>query len=302
MTLIARLVPIKRVDRFLRVARSLAAERQGVHFLVVGDGELRGALQASPEATELDGRLTWAGFRRDIPDVCFASDAVVLTSDNEGTPVSLIEAQAAGTPVVATRVGGVASVVRDGIGGFIVEPDDERGMADAMSRVLDDATVDGASPAAARRWRGRSRSMRWSSASTGSTGDCSDRRARARRRGKARRTAGSRSPATTGVPERSRRSGSLSSDRRASRQARRLRPDRLGSRSRVSTMPVRESSSNGLTSPTSVATIGNPAARHSPIFVGEVAIFEGTGRINAIAASAAPSSSPRRGCSTAVTV
>jgi glycosyltransferase involved in cell wall biosynthesis len=143
VTLIARLVPIKRVDRFLRVAQSLAAHRHGVHFLVVGDGELRRALQESPEAICLDGRLTWAGFRRDMPDVCFASDAVVLTSDNEGTPVSLIEAQAAGTPVVAIRVGGVASVVREGVGGFVVEQGDERGMADAVARVLDDTTITG---------------------------------------------------------------------------------------------------------------------------------------------------------------
>lgn len=141
VTLIARLVPIKRVDRFLRVARSLTERRRDVHFLVVGDGELRESLQASPDATALNARLTWAGFRRDIPDVCFASDAVVLTSDNEGTPVSLIEAQAAGVPVVAGRVGGVASVVRHGISGFVVEPSDEHGMANAVSRVLDDATV-----------------------------------------------------------------------------------------------------------------------------------------------------------------
>jgi glycosyltransferase involved in cell wall biosynthesis len=141
VTLIARLVPIKRVDRFLRVALALAGQRRRVHFLVVGDGELRDRLQASPEANRLDGRLTWAGFRRDIPDVCFASDAVVLTSDNEGTPVSLIEAQAAGTPVVGTRVGGVASVVRDGGAGRIVDRYDESGMADAIARVLDDATA-----------------------------------------------------------------------------------------------------------------------------------------------------------------
>jgi glycosyltransferase involved in cell wall biosynthesis len=141
VTLIGRLVPIKRVDRFLRVARSLAAQRPGLHFLVVGDGELREQLQASPEALELDGRLTWAGFRRDIPDVCFASDAVVLTSDNEGTPVSLIEARAAGTPVVATRVGGVASVVRHRAGGLVVDPNDERAMAAAVARMLDDPTA-----------------------------------------------------------------------------------------------------------------------------------------------------------------
>jgi glycosyltransferase involved in cell wall biosynthesis len=141
VTLIARVAPIKRVDRFLRVAVDLASRRPNVHFLVVGDGELREQLQLSPEASELDGRLTWAGFRRDIPDVCFASDAVVLTSDNEGTPVSLIEARAAGTPVVATRVGGVASVVKDGGGGFVVEPGDERALAVAVSKALDDQTV-----------------------------------------------------------------------------------------------------------------------------------------------------------------
>src|SRR5262249_10494587 len=98
-------------------------------------------LRASREATGLDGRVTWAGFRRDIPDVCFASDAVVLTSDNEGTPVSLIEAQAAGTPVVSTRVGGVASVVQAGGAAFVVDPGDEQTMAVTVSRALDDAGV-----------------------------------------------------------------------------------------------------------------------------------------------------------------
>jgi glycosyltransferase involved in cell wall biosynthesis len=141
VTLIARLVPIKRVDRFLRVAVDLVDQRRRLHFLVVGDGVLREQLQASPEAVELDGRLTWAGFRRDIPDVCFASDAVVLTSDNEGTPVSLIEAQAAGTPVVSTRVGGVTSVVHDGAAGFVVDPNDERGLAIAIRTVLDDTAI-----------------------------------------------------------------------------------------------------------------------------------------------------------------
>lgn len=147
VTLIARLVPIKRVDRFLRIAMEVAGRSEDVHFLVVGDGELREQLQASPEACALDGRLTWTGFRRDIPDVCFASDVVVLTSDNEGTPVSLIEAQAAGTPVVATRVGGVASVVQEGVGGWVVESNDERAMANALARVLADPSMIGRTPA-----------------------------------------------------------------------------------------------------------------------------------------------------------
>jgi glycosyltransferase involved in cell wall biosynthesis len=80
--------------------------------------------------------VVWAGFRRDVPDVCFASDVVVLTSDNEGTPVSLIEAQAAATPVVSTSVGGVRSVVLDGETGLLA--DDPPALAAAVGSLLDD--------------------------------------------------------------------------------------------------------------------------------------------------------------------
>ena len=118
VTLIARLVPIKRVDRFLEMAIALST-RPNVRFVIVGDGELRDELKDSPAARSLGERLHWAGFRRDIPDVCVASDVVVLTSDNEGTPVSLIEAQASAVPVVSTEVGGVAFVVRDGETGLL---------------------------------------------------------------------------------------------------------------------------------------------------------------------------------------
>jgi glycosyltransferase involved in cell wall biosynthesis len=76
--------------------------------------------------------------RRDVPDVYFASDVVVLTSDNEGTPVSLIEAEAAGVPVVGTRVGGVASVVLDGETGRLAAREDEAGFARCVREVLDD--------------------------------------------------------------------------------------------------------------------------------------------------------------------
>jgi len=137
ITLIARLVPVKRVDRFLRIAKMLV-HRSNARFLIVGDGELRDELQALPEAEELRDRLFWTGMRHDIPNLCFASDVVVLTSDNEGTPVSLIEAHAAALPVVATRVGGVASVVLDGQGGTLVNVSDERAFAAAIGDLLDD--------------------------------------------------------------------------------------------------------------------------------------------------------------------
>lgn len=133
VTIIARLVAIKRVDRFLAMAEHLA--ELDVYFVVAGDGELREELASSSAARTLGERLVWAGFQRDIAAICFASDVVVLTSDSEGTPVSLIEAQACAVPVVATNVGGVATVVLDGESGRIV-PRDAQALADAVGELL----------------------------------------------------------------------------------------------------------------------------------------------------------------------
>jgi glycosyltransferase involved in cell wall biosynthesis len=137
VTLVARLVPIKRVDRFLRVAARLA-DMPGVAFLIVGDGELREEVRALPAARALGERLVWAGFRRDLPAVLAATDVAVLTSDNEGTPVSLIEAQAASVPVVSTAVGGTASVIEHGRTGLLAPPEDEEGIARAVRGILVD--------------------------------------------------------------------------------------------------------------------------------------------------------------------
>jgi glycosyltransferase involved in cell wall biosynthesis len=136
VTVIARVVKVKRIDRFLEMATRLA-DRPKAWFLVAGDGDRRAELEATPEANRLGDRLVWAGFERDIPAICAASDVVVLTSDNEGTPVCLIEAQAAGVPVVTTRVGGVETVVRDGETGVIVDRSADD-LAGAVRAYLDD--------------------------------------------------------------------------------------------------------------------------------------------------------------------
>jgi glycosyltransferase involved in cell wall biosynthesis len=140
VTLVARLEPIKRVDRFVRVANLVGAPAD-THFLVIGDGALREELQGSLDARLLGDRLVWAGLRSDMPDVYFASDVVAVTSDNEGTNVSAIEAQAASLPVVSTRVGGMSSTVRDGETGLLVCPHDEPGFAAALKRVLLDSAL-----------------------------------------------------------------------------------------------------------------------------------------------------------------
>ena len=146
----ARLVAVKRVDRFLQVAQ-LLADRPRARFVVVGDGDLRDRLAASDQARSLGERLIWAGFRRDMADVFFASDVVMLTSDHEGTPVSLIEAQAAAVPVVGTDVGGTRSAVRDGETGVLAAAHDVRGLAEAVAAILDDRELAARMAAAGRR-------------------------------------------------------------------------------------------------------------------------------------------------------
>jgi glycosyltransferase involved in cell wall biosynthesis len=136
VTLVGRLEPIKRVDRFLRVANRIEEPR--AWFLVVGDGTLREQLQESVEARSLGERLVWAGLREDMPDVYFATDVLTVTSDNEGTAVTAIEAQAAGVPVVTTRVGGMSSVVLDGETGYVTAREDEAAFANALAHLLVD--------------------------------------------------------------------------------------------------------------------------------------------------------------------
>ena len=80
-------------------------------------------MRGSDAARALGDRVLFTGYRADVAAVYHASDIVVLTSDNEGTPVSLIEAAACGLPVVGTDVGGVRSVVQDGVTGYVVPPD-----------------------------------------------------------------------------------------------------------------------------------------------------------------------------------
>ena len=137
VTFVGRIVPIKRLDRFLAVAQRLR-QREDIHFLIVGDGDLRPQLESSAAARALGDHVTWTGFRRDLPAIYCASDVVAITSDNEGTPVSLIEAQAAGVPAVTTDVGGARDVVDDGVTGRVLDPEDVSGMADAIAEILDD--------------------------------------------------------------------------------------------------------------------------------------------------------------------
>jgi glycosyltransferase involved in cell wall biosynthesis len=130
--IVGRLVPIKDVSTALAAIERIP----GVHLAVVGDGDERPALEAEARTRGIADRTHFTGWSDDIPGVMADLDVAILSSRNEGTPVSLIEALAAGRPVVATDVGGVAFVVEDGRSGYVVPPGDASALAERTDRLL----------------------------------------------------------------------------------------------------------------------------------------------------------------------
>ena len=136
--IVARLVPIKRHECFLRAAAAVARRYPGCQFLVVGDGERRTELERLVRQLALKGQVHFLGWRQDLERIYADLDLVALTSANEGSPVSLIEAMASGRPVVATRVGGVPDLVEDGVTGLLVPPEDPAALVEAIGALLAD--------------------------------------------------------------------------------------------------------------------------------------------------------------------
>jgi glycosyltransferase involved in cell wall biosynthesis len=134
VTTVGRLTAIKNQRLFLEVAARVDRRHPSVIFLIAGDGELRGELEAAAQSLGIAGRVRFLGWRRDLETVYGASDVFVLTSRNEGTPVALIESSAAGVPVISTDVGGVRDVVENDELGLLAaaDPDALAGAVDAL--------------------------------------------------------------------------------------------------------------------------------------------------------------------------
>ena len=136
---------IRKVKNHRLLVRALAMvipAHPEVRGLIVGEtlaGEeaTRAALDDEIRAAGLTGRVVLAGFRADVPELLRGSVALCLTSDSEGMPNVVLEAMAAGVPVVATRTGGVTEVVEDGSSGLLVEPGDALGLTRALTLVLE---------------------------------------------------------------------------------------------------------------------------------------------------------------------
>ena len=134
IAVLGRITAIKDHATLLRAV----ARVPNAHLVVLGDGDLRSDTERLAHTLQIADRTHFLGWRLDIENVLADVDVVALTSRNEGTPVSLIEAAAAGRPVVATAVGGTGSVVRSGETGFLVPPGDVEVIAAALVRLLSD--------------------------------------------------------------------------------------------------------------------------------------------------------------------
>jgi glycosyltransferase involved in cell wall biosynthesis len=135
---IGRVTQIKRPDRFLDVVTEIKKRGVELDFYIAGDGELLKKCQLRISNEDLPVNIL--GWQSDIEKVLSAADIVVLTSDNEGTPLSLIQAGMAVLPVVTTNVGSVPGVVLDGVTGFVTSLDVKE-IADALEKLVKDKVL-----------------------------------------------------------------------------------------------------------------------------------------------------------------
>ncbi|GBR75425.1 glycosyl transferase group 1 [Candidatus Termititenax persephonae] len=139
--IVGRLVPVKNHEYFLSIAQEVCRQTAAVRFILIGDGELRAKLEIAVREKGLQDRVFFAGFLTEPKEIYSDLDIVVLTSRNEGTPVTLIEAMACGKPVVSTEVGGVADIIDDGRTGCLAPQNQPVAFAEKILRLSADQTL-----------------------------------------------------------------------------------------------------------------------------------------------------------------
>jgi glycosyltransferase involved in cell wall biosynthesis len=136
---IAALVPHKGQRHLIEAAHVVVQKMPDVRFVILGEGELRDALERLVKEHHLEKHVLLPGFRTDVLGCLKSFDVFVMSSVTEGLGTSLLDAMACSRPIVATRTGGIPEVVDDGVTGLLVPPRDEAALADAIVDLLGDA-------------------------------------------------------------------------------------------------------------------------------------------------------------------
>jgi glycosyltransferase involved in cell wall biosynthesis len=140
--IVARIDGRKGHATLLKSVRILRDRGIRLLMLVIGDGSERSNVENLAAKLQLDAQsVRFLGARRDVNELLSAVDLFVLPSDAEGLPLSVLEAMAAGLPIIATRVGGIPELVDDGEQGVLVTPGDSEGLAGAIERVIQDPSL-----------------------------------------------------------------------------------------------------------------------------------------------------------------
>ena len=127
--------PGKNQKALIRAVKLLDDPR--LHLVLAGNGPLRAELEQLARELGIEDRIHFLGFRRDVYRLCSSADLFVFASRREGLSVSVMEAMACGLPIVATRIRGNTDLIDQGRGGFLLEPDDAKGFADAIRSIMD---------------------------------------------------------------------------------------------------------------------------------------------------------------------
>jgi glycosyltransferase involved in cell wall biosynthesis len=135
---VGHLAPHKGQATLLEAVPVIREKFPAVRVIIVGDGHIRGSLEASARRLAVDDVVHFTGFRNDVPDMLSLFDVFVMPSTMEGLGTSILDALAARRPVVATNVGGIPEIISDGETGYLVSPRDPAALAEAICRVIKD--------------------------------------------------------------------------------------------------------------------------------------------------------------------
>lgn len=138
--IVARLDPIKNHKCLIKAMKEVADKLPETVLLIIGDGPISSELKSLVNDLKLAKNVQFLGMRSDIPELMSIINVFVLCSKSEGLSVTILEAMAAGKPIVATRVGGTPELIEHGIHGLLVEPDNQEALSDALIELLTDTS------------------------------------------------------------------------------------------------------------------------------------------------------------------